>query len=62
MTKRQEEILQNLIARIRRAQIEDTFEACILDLAVDSSTVLEGRPAELRTDKETQCLIIRATR
>lgn len=59
MTTREAEILGNIISRIQRARIEDEFESCILDLATDTSLLLqEGVKEKLRIDEAFKQLIL----
>ena len=59
MTPREMEIVANMIARLQQAQIEGDFSACLMDLAVDTSCILqEGSRVPLRTDNAIGRLIV----
>ena len=59
MTSREMEIVANMIARLQQAQIEGGFGECIMDLAVDTSYILqEGSGVPLRTDNAVGRLIV----
>lgn len=59
MTPREMEIVANMIARLQQAQIEGGFSECIMDLAVDTSYILqEGSRGPLRTDNAVGRLIV----
>lgn len=59
MTPREREIVANMIARLQQAQIEGDFEACLMDLAADTSYILqEGSGVPLRTDNDIERLIV----
>lgn len=59
MTPREMEIVANLIARLQQARIEGDFSECVMDLAADTSYILqEGSGVPLRTDNAIRKLIV----